>query len=283
MPNALDLRRRIKGVRNIQKITRAMKMVAAVRLRKAQERVKDNLPYYQGMEQVITAVLGGGEELQSPLFTKREVARTGYLVIGADKGLAGSYGSNLVKAMQRQLNRVESAGLVIVGRKVRDYFARRKVVIDKAYIGISEKPEYRYAADIGAVLIQLFTSGKYDQVYLVYTKFCSSAVQQVAVELLLPITDGEAASPSVATQQIYEPSLAGVVDEAAGKWLEAAIYRGLIHAAASEVASRLQAMSLATDNAQDLISQLVLEYNKVRQANITREISEIVGGAEALR
>ncbi|MBP2637551.1 MAG: synthase gamma chain [Firmicutes bacterium] len=282
MPNALDLRRRIKGVRNIQKITRAMKMVAAVRLRKAQERVKDNQLYFQGVKRVIEAVLKSGDEFQHPLFTEREIVRTGYLVIGADKGLAGSYGSNLVKAVQRQLNQAGQAGLVVVGRKVRDYFERRKAVIDKAYIGISEKPEYRYAAEIGAAVSELYTSGRYDKVDLIYTEFCSSSVQKITVEQLLPLVC-EAAPILLPAQQIYEPSMTEVLAEAAVKYLEAAVYRALIHAAASEVASRLQAMSLATDNAQDLISQLELDYNKVRQANITREISEIVGGAEALR
>jgi F-type H+-transporting ATPase subunit gamma len=282
MPNALDLRRRIKGIRNIQKITRAMKMVAAVRLRKAQERVKENLMYYQGMDRVMADVLSGGDEIQHPLFAKREVTRTAYVVLGADKGLAGSYGSNLVRAVQQRLNKTGNVGLVVVGKKVRDYFERRKAVIDKAYTGISEKPEYRYAAEISAAICELFISGRYDKIDLIYTEFCSSSVQQIKVEPLLPIT-AMASSILPVKQQIYEPSMPEVLEVVAGKWLEAAVYRGLIHAAASEVASRLQAMSLATDNAQDLISQLVLDYNKVRQANITREISEIVGGAEALR
>ena len=282
MPNPLDLRRRIKGVKNIQKITQAMKMVAAVRLRKAQERVKENLPYYQGLERVIADVLSSCEEFQDSLFVEREINRTGYLVIGADKGLAGSYGSNLGKAVQLHIGIESNVGLVVVGRKVRDYFQRRKVAIDKAYIGISEKPQVQYAIDISAALIDLFTSGKVDKVYLVYTQFCSPAVQQIAVECLLPIVN-EATSQSPMKEQIYEPSVTSVLAEAAVKWLEASVYRGLIHAAASEVAARLHAMSSATDNAQDLISQLVLEYNKVRQANITREISEIVGGSEALR
>lgn len=282
MPNALDLRRRIKGVKNIQKITQAMKMVAAVRLRKAQERVRDSLPYYQGLKAAIADMVKSGEEIQNGLFGKREVRRTGYLVIGADKGLAGSYGSNLVKALQRHIGGESRVGLVVVGRKVKDYFGRRKVEIDKAYIGISEKPQYQHAIDIGAAIMELFGSGKYDKVYLVYTKFCSSGNQQVVVEHLLPISIEETSQCQI-TQQIYEPSFSSVLEEVAAKWLEASVFRGLVHAAASEVASRLNAMSLATDNAQELISQLVLEYNKVRQANITREISEIVGGSEALR
>lgn len=282
MPNALDLRRRIKGVKNIQKITQAMKMVAAVRLRKAQERVKDNLPYCQGLTTAIGDVLNSGEDIEGTLFARREISRVGYLVIGADKGLAGSYGSNLVKTTQRHIGENRCVGFVVVGRKVRDYFMRRKADIDKAYIGISEKPSYQYAIEIGANIIDLFINEKYDKVYLAYTKFCSPAVQQVVVEPLLPISI-ETASARRAAQQIYDPSLSTVLEAVAAKWIEAMVYRGLIHAAASEVAARLNAMSLATDNAQDLISQLVLQYNKVRQANITREISEIVGGAQALR
>ncbi|SDD88114.1 ATP synthase F1 subunit gamma [Sporomusa acidovorans] len=282
MANALDLRRRIKGIKNIQKITQAMKMVAAVRLRKAQERVKDNHPYCQGLETAIVSVLNRGEDIRNQLFSKREVFRTGYLVIGADKGLAGSYGSNLGKAVQYHIGGNKHVGLVVVGRKVRDYFERRKVAVDKAYLGISEKPHYRYARDISTAVTELFTQGKYDRLYLVYTRFCSPAVQQVAIEPILPIAV-EADSDRPVIEQIYDPSFERISGEVVAKWLEAMVYRALIHAAASEVAARLHAMSLATDNAQDLISQLVLAYNKVRQANITREITEIVGGAEALR
>lgn len=282
MPNALDLRRRIRGIKNIQKITRAMKMVAAVRLRKAQERLKDNLPYFQGIREVMADVLSGAEQVPQALFQEREIKRTGFLVIGADKGLAGSYGSNLAKAVQRCLDKAGDAGLIVVGKKVRDYFERRKVVIDKAFIGISEKPEYRFATIISKEISELYNSGRYDKVYLIYTEFCSAGVQHIKIDALLPITV-PADSLLPGKQQIYEPDLPCVLEEVAAKWLEAAIYHSLIHAAASEVASRLQAMSLATDNAEDLISQLVLDYNKVRQANITREISEIVGGAQALR
>ncbi|WP_371364788.1 ATP synthase gamma chain [Sporomusa rhizae] len=284
MPNALDLRRRIKGIKNIQKITQAMKMVAAVRLRKAQERVKDSLPYYEGLEGTLLDVIASGEEFNSKLFEEREINHTGYLVIGADKGLAGSYGSNLVKAVQRHSSDTGHVSLVVVGRKVKDYFQRRRVEIDKWYVGISEKPEYRCAADIARNIAELFVTGRYDRVYLVYTKFFSPAVQQVVVEPVLPLViEPEALTQGRTVQQIYEPSLSEILDEVAKKWLEAAVYKGLVNAAASEVAARLNAMSLATDNAQELISQLVLEYNKVRQANITREITEIVGGAEALR
>ncbi|SMD08982.1 ATP synthase F1 subunit gamma [Sporomusa malonica] len=284
MPNALDLRRRIKGVKNIQKITQAMKMVAAVRLRKAQERVKDSVPYHSALVSAMRDILRSGEDITSTLFVERETSRSGYIVIGADKGLAGSYNSNLVKAVQRHIAGSNSVGLVVVGRKVRDYFLRRKVAVDKAYIGISEKPSYQYAVDIAKTIIEMYVSGIYDKVYLVYTKFCSPAIQQVVVDPILPVDLGDPASAlSRVAAQIYEPSLTSVLDEVVQKWIEASVYRGLVNSAASEVASRLNAMSLATDNAQDLISQLVLEYNKVRQANITREISEIVGGAEALR
>ena len=283
MPNALDLRRRIKGVKNIQKITQAMKMVAAVRLRKAQERVKDNAPYYEGVAALLRAIASSGEDITSPLYVPREVRRTGYVVIGADKGLAGSYGSNLVKAVQRHSSNQENVSLVVVGRKVRDYFQRRKVTIDRAYIGISEKPGCQNARDIARTILDKYLAGDYDRVCLIYTRFFSPAVQQVAAEVILPIAPEVEAGPQPALAQLFEPSLASILDEAAATWLEAAIYRALVNAAASEVAARLNAMSLATDNAQELISQLILEYNKVRQANITREISEIVGGAEALR
>jgi F-type H+-transporting ATPase subunit gamma len=283
MANALDLRRRIRGVKNIQKITQAMKMVAAVRLRKAQERVKESMPYYEGLTAALSDILLSGEDIASPLFLEREPTRTGYIVIGADKGLAGSYNSNLAKAVQRHIAG-HNVGLMVVGRKARDYFQRRKVCIDQAYTGISERPDYQSALEITAKAIGMYLAGNYDKVYIIYTRFCSPAVQQVVSECILPVS---LASPvTIKTRvipQIYEPSLANVLEAVATKWIEAVVYRGLVNSAASEVASRLNAMSLATENAQDLISQLVLEYNKVRQANITREISEIVGGAEALR
>jgi F-type H+-transporting ATPase subunit gamma len=241
------------------------------------------MPYYEGLTAALSDILLSGEEITSPLFLEREATRNGYIVVGADKGLAGSYNSNLAKAVQRRIAG-HNVGLMVVGRKARDYFQRRKASIDQAYTGISERPDYLSAVEITAKAIDLYLAGKYDRVYIIYTRFCSPAVQEVVAECVLPISLAtQATAKAGVTAQIYEPSLASVLEAVATKWIEAVVYSGLVNSAASEVASRLNAMSLATENAQDLISQLVLEYNKVRQANITREISEIVGGAEALR
>lgn len=284
MPSAREIRRRIKSVKNIQQITKAMKMVAAARLRRAQERASASRPYTDKMLELLTNVAAGAGDAAHPLLSVRPKKRVGYLIIGADKGLAGAYTSNLVREAVPQVSGRQDVGLVTVGRKPRDYFRRRGYQIDREYSGFSEKPTYEHAVQISRDIAAAFEAEQYDEIYLVYTRFISPVNTKPTTIKLLPVETSEVEDSQGGNQEyIFEPSSAEVLSLLLPKYLETVIYGGLLQSAASELGARMAAMGSATDNAQELISKLTLNYNKVRQANITREISEIVGGAEALK
>jgi F-type H+-transporting ATPase subunit gamma len=284
MPSAQDIRRRIKSVKNIEQITKAMKMVAAARLRRAQARAIASKPYTEKIREVLRNVAANAGDAVNPLLDVREVKRTGYLILGADKGLAGAYSSNVFKEVVPRITNKDTAGLIAVGRKVRDYFRRRKYAVEQEYTGFSDKPAYQHANEIAKAVAESYISGKYDEIYMVYTEFYSPLVQKPVTVKLLPLTDHTANSEEHGSQDyIFEPSAAEVMNLLLPKYLETAVYGALLQAAASELGARMTAMGSATDNAEELIAKLVLNYNKVRQASITREITEIVGGAEALK
>ena len=284
MASTQDIRRRIKSVRSIEQITKAMKMVAAARLRKAQERAYASQPFTEKILEVLGTVANSRLDVTHPLLAKREIKKSAYLILSADKGLAGAYSSNLMKealaAMEGKPK--EEIAIIAVGRKAKEYFSRRSYQIEREYLGFSERPTYEHATRIAAEVSADFTAGLYDEVYLVYTYFRSPINQHPTHLKLLPAQAPQAAEEA-ARDFIFEPSAESVLTVLLPRYLETVIYGGLMQAAASELGSRMTAMGSATDNAEELIHKLVLNYNKVRQATITREISEIVGGAEALK
>lgn len=282
MPSAQDIRRRIKSVKSIQQITKAMKMVAAARLRKAQERAITSRPFTEKIRQVMASVAHNARDAVHPLLEVRAVKRVGYLILSSDKGLAGAYSSNVIKeALSHVINR-ENTGFITVGRRARDYFKRRGYPVDAEYSGFTERPTYQNAVEIARHIAGSFTAGDYDEIYLVYTQFISPLNQKPQVIRLLPIDSSSDAEESK-TEYIFEPSAPDVLNILLPRYIETVIYGALLQSAASELGARMTAMESATENAEELISKLVLNYNKVRQATITREISEIVGGAEALK
>ena len=287
MSSTSDIRRRIKSVKSIQQITKAMKMVAAARLRKAQDKAMASKPYTDKIIAMLTNVAQGAGEVSHPLLSVREVKKVAYLVLTADKGLAGAYSSNVIKEALPFVQGRENVSICSLGRKGRDYFKRRGYVIDREYIGISERPTYQDAVQVARDMAQDYLTAKYDEIHIVYTRFYSPGHFKPESLKLLPLDPPKQeegpASGSAAQPIIFEPSATIVLKALLPKYLETVIYGALTQAAASELGSRMLAMSSATDNAQELITSLILNYNKVRQANITREISEIVGGAEALR
>ncbi|WP_373325481.1 ATP synthase F1 subunit gamma [Sporomusa paucivorans] len=283
MANARDIRRRIKSVKNIQQITKAMKMVAAARLRRAQERAIASRPYTDKIREVLASVTANAGDASHPLLEVREVKQVGYLVLSADKGLAGAYSSNLIKEVLPQVRGKDNARLVTVGRKARDYFKRRGYKIDGEYFGFSEKPAYQDAVMLAELMADKFESGEYDEIYLTYTHFYSPVNQKPTTIKLLPVTGTGDGEETPQTEYIFEPSAGEVLSLLLPRYLETVIYGALLQSSASELGSRMTAMGSATDNAQELISKLTLNYNKVRQATITSEINEIVGGAEALK
>ncbi|SFL62596.1 ATP synthase F1 subunit gamma [Pelosinus propionicus] len=282
MPNAQDIRRRIKSVKNIEQITKAMKMVAAARLRKAQEKAAASLPYTEKVREVLASVAGHASDLSHPLLEVREVNNIAYLVLSADKGLAGAYSSNVIKEVVPRIAGKTNCSVITVGRKARDYFKHRGYRIDEEFTGFSEKPTLQHAIAIARSVAEGFKSGRYDEIHLSYTVFHSAITQKATTVKLLPIEDVTAvdANPS---DYIFEPSAEEVLNHLVPQYLETTIYGALLQASASELGARMTAMGSATDNAEELIAKLILNYNKIRQATITREISEIVGGAEALK
>ena len=285
MANLQDIRRRIKSVKSIQQITKAMKMVAAARLRRAQEAAVANKPYAAKMRQVITDIASkAGDDVDHPLLKVREDGKKLYLVIASDKGLAGAYASSVFKEAVAHIGDKATADLIVVGKKTKEHFGNRDYTIVKDFIGISERPAYDDARRIAQDLIRRFTEGEYKEVCMVYTRFVSAISAVPTTIQLLPFAGlGEGEVKSAGTEYIYEPSAGEVLGFLLPQYLVTTIYAALLQASASELSSRMTAMSNATDNAQELIQKLDLHYNKVRQANITREITEIVGGAEALK
>ena len=285
MSSTSDIRRRIKSVKSIQQITKAMKMVAAARLRKAQDKALASKPYTDKIIAMLTNVAQGAGEVSHPLLSVREVKQVAYLILTSDKGLAGAYSSNVIKEALPFVQDRENVSICSMGRKGRDYFKRRGYVIDREYIGISERPTYQDAVQVARDMAQDYLTAKYDEIHIVYTRFFSPGHFKPESLKLLPLDPPkqDESTASVAQPIIFEPSATVVLKALLPKYLETVIYGALTQSAASELGSRMLAMSSATDNAQELITSLILNYNKVRQANITREISEIVGGAEALR
>ncbi|MCI6869963.1 MAG: ATP synthase F1 subunit gamma [Selenomonadales bacterium] len=281
MASLQDIRRRIKSVKSIQQITNAMNKVATSRLRSAKEAAVANKPYADKMAQVVSDVAANAGDFSHPLLEVRQEGKRLLLVIAADKGLAGAYSSNAFKEAVSQVEDKADTEIVAVGRKTREYFVNRSYTVASDYIGFSERPKYDNAKAIANDIIARFQSGEVKEVYMVYTRFVSAISCVPETVKLLPF--GQLSQDGPHAEYIYEPNAADVLGYLLPQYLVTTIYAALLQAAASELSSRMNAMSNATDNAQELIAKLDLHYNKVRQAGITREITEIVGGAEALK
>lgn len=283
MASLQDIRRRIKSVKSIQQITNAMNMVATSRLRQAKEAAVANKPYAEKMAQVVSEVAANVTDFSHPLLETHPGGKRLILAMASDKGLAGAYSSNAIKEAVAQIEDKGNTQIIAVGRKVKDYFANRSYSICSEYTGISERPKYEHAKAIADDIIARFESGDIEEVYMVYTRFVSAINCVPETVKLLPFSGLAAEEGGIRTEYIYEPDAAEVLGYLLPQYLVTTIYAALLQAAASELSSRMNAMSNATDNAQELIAKLDLHYNKVRQAGITREITEIVGGAEALK
>ena len=282
MASLQDIRRRIKSVKSIQQITNAMNMVATSRLRKAKEAAVANKPYADKMAQVVSDIAANAGDFTHPLLEARQEGKKLILVMASDKGLAGAYASNAFKEAVAGIEDKSNTEIVAVGRKTDAFFKNRDYEVAKSYIGISERPSYDNAKEIAVDLISRFVSGEVKEISMVYTRFVSAISCVPETVQLLPFGN-LAGQGGTHAEYIYEPDAQSVLGYMLPQYLVTTIYAALLQAAASELSSRMNAMSNATDNAQELIAKLDLHYNKVRQANITREIPEIVGGAEALK
>jgi len=287
MPSLIDLRRRIRAVKSTQQITKAMKMIAASRLRRAQERVVSARPFAQRMLKVLNGLVSRVEQDTHPLLRTAAPAnaRPLLIVISADRGLCGSFNSNIIKAAGQFIvkeGQGHQVALGLIGRKGRDFFRRRGFDVRYEAVGIFQRLSFDDAVALADAAIEEFTSGRASSVYLVYNEFKSVMSQRIVVERLLPIPrlEGEeAAGPT--TEYLYEPSPAEIFKDLLPRHVQVQVYRALLESNAAFFAAQMTAMDAATRNSADMLDNLTLYMNKVRQAAITREIIEVVSGAAA--
>jgi F-type H+-transporting ATPase subunit gamma len=286
MATMRQIRSRIRVAKNIQQITKAMKMVAAARLKRAQDRVQAARPYSEKMREVMGSLAGAAAgAVEHPLLEKREVQNTGVILITADRGLAGSYNSSIIRRASEFLKDFDNQRMkmYIVGKKGNLFFRRRGFNVVETLSVNANAVAFSEAVEITRVIRTAFENGDIDELYIVYTKFLTAMTQQPKVIKLLPIETPDADDSGPAADYIFEPEPAKLLGELLPRYLVNQIYQALLESIASEHGARMTSMSSATDNAGKMISSLTLSLNRARQAGITKEISEIVGGAEALK
>jgi len=278
-----DIKRRIRGIRNTRQITKAMELVSSAKLRKAREKLETTRPYFDTVYESIQEILSTTGDISHPFLEVREVEKSLYIVVTADRGLAGGYNSNILRLVESEIrDKKEDTLLVVVGYKGRDYFKRRGYNVVGEFVGITEEPFFSDAQEIGRLVMELYEKKEIDEVKLAYTKFITTISQQANIIKLLPsdIKGEEGGKISVVE---YEPSPEEVLDYLIPKYIESTIYGALMESSCSEQGARRTAMESATDNAEEMIDDLTVSFNRARQAAITSELSEIVAGAEALK
>jgi F-type H+-transporting ATPase subunit gamma len=284
MPSLIDIRRRIRSVKNTQQITKAMKMISAAKLRRAQERVVSSRPYGSLLRKVLAnvaaAVASDDNAGQNPLLVRRDEQRIMLIVITGDKGLAGGFNANLIRAAQRfgsERNGV-AIKMELIGRKGRDFFRKRGADILADHVGLAAKVQYDDLAAIARKAMELYKNEEIDAVYVLYNEFKSVAVQKVALARILPLEIPELTEP---VDYIYEQPPIELLSALIPRYVELEVYRAMLESAAAEHAARMTAMDSASTNAGEMIEKLTLYMNRVRQASITKEIIEVVSGAAA--
>lgn len=280
-----DIKRKIKSINNTKQITQAMQLVSTAKLKRSRVRLDKTRPYFDTIQHTIADIFQKSKNIEHVFVNDREIKKTLYIVVTADRGLCGGYNINAMKTVVNQIEDKSKASIITIGLKSRGYFSRRGYEIVESYTGISEKPNYIDAITIGNRAIELFIAGEVDDVKLVYTKFVSTISQQPRTIQLLPVPKGEqkADADEEFVYVAYEPSPQVVLDYVIPKFVQSTIYGALVESSASEQGARRVAMENATDNAEEMLGNLTLSFNQARQAAITQEITEIVGGAEALK
>jgi F-type H+-transporting ATPase subunit gamma len=288
MATLRDIQRRIRSVQSTQKITRAMKLVAAAKLRRAQERILSARPYANKMSELLgNLVSGAAADATHPLLEQREGPRRQIVIITADRGLAGAFNANILRRAVELIRESSTADvtLIVVGRKARDFFRRRPHTIKRDMIGFWDRLAYSHAAELADGFMQQYLDNELDEVFLLYNEFRSVAVQRPVRQQLLPIprtdvAEGEGAAP---VDYIYEPGPEAILGDLLPRHVRMQVYRALMESLAGEYGARMTAMEAATKNAKEMIDVLTIQYNKARQEKITKELLDIVGGAEALK
>ncbi len=290
MANLRDIQRRIKSVKNTQQITKAMKMVSAAKLRRAQEEITAARPYAEKMLGLISSLASKASSDSHPLLAGGEGTKVGVVLVTSDRGLCGGFNSTLIRKLERYI-RSKSGGdvaLYLLGKRGMEYFKRRTSETMKAAALGNARPEYSMAVGVADDLIGAYLRGELAEVHLIFSEFKSALVQEPVMQQLLPIVPegGEEAAPAGEGDQgeyLYEPDEAGVLAALLPKYVEVQVFRALLESSASEHGARMTAMDSASKNASEMIGSLTLTYNRLRQAAITRELMEIIGGAEALK
>ncbi|TCS83404.1 ATP synthase F1 subunit gamma [Tepidibacillus fermentans] len=286
MQGTREIKRRIRSVQNTQQITKAMKMVAAAKLRRAQERAEASRPYTDKIREVIGAIASATEDVSHPLLETREIKKTGYIVMTSDRGLAGGYNANILRLLTSTVKERHQSNdeysIFVIGRKGRDFLKKRNYPLIGEIVGLSDSPQFADIKQIAKTAVAMYAEKVFDELYLVYNRFNSAISQTPVVEKLLPLADLADSGAGNYSPYEFEPSAIEVLNDLLPRFAETVIYNALLNAKASEHGARMTAMGNATDNATEMIATLTLNYNRARQASITQEISEIVGGANAL-
>lgn len=263
-----------------------MEMVSASKLNRAEQNSQNFIPYSEKIQEVVASIAAGGGDASHPMLEAREVKRTGYLVITSDRGLAGAYNSSVLRKVYQQIHQhhtsADEYALITMGRVGRDFFRKRNMPVDRDITGLADQPDFADIKDIASETVQLFTDGEIDQLNIYYNHYVSAMTQEVTEKKVLPLTDINKEGKAATSSYEYEPNQEDILEVLLPQYAESIIFGALLDGKASEHASRMTAMKSATDNADDLIGDLSLSYNRARQAAITQEITEIVGGAAAL-
>lgn len=286
MAGGKEIKTKIGSIKNTQKITNAMEMVAASKMKKAQERMEESRPYADAIRNVIGHIAQGNLDFTHPYLEEREVKRVGYIVISTDRGLCGGLNANEFKAVLRDVQQWDESGVEVsfaaVGSKATSFFKRIAGSLTSQASNLGDKPSVNDVIGTVAVMLKAFDEGKIDRLFLVYNKFVNTMTQDPVINQLLPLPKSDEAKRDYAWDYIYEPDAKTILNTLMQRFVESQVYQGVVDNTASEQAARMVAMKAATDNAGELIDDLQLVYNKARQAAITQEISEIVSGAGAV-
>lgn len=288
-----EYKRRIRSVNNTKQITKAMKMVDAAKLRKAQEKAEASRPYTGKLQEVLARLVAISAQVKHPLLERHDpIKRVTYVVVTADRGLCGAFNTNIIRQANQAISEDErpvEAGIVAVGRKARDFYRKRGYYMQGDFINLGDKLDYTQAREIGQFIAQLYEEGAADEVYLVYAHFINAMRQVPSVQKVLPVETPEEITAEAeefakfAPDYIYEPNIDDILISLLPRYLMSQVYHAMLESKASEHGARMTAMGSATENASELVDILTLEMNKARQASITNEILEISSGSEALK
>jgi F-type H+-transporting ATPase subunit gamma len=279
-----DIQTRITSTKKTSQITKAMEMVSASKLNRAETNAKSFVPYMNKIQEVVTSVAAGSQGVTNPMLVSRPVKKTGYLLITSDRGLAGAYNSNVIRAVSNRIKERHSSNdefaIIALGRVGADFFRKKGYNVIETVVGLPDQPSFADVKDIANKAVGMFSAEAYDELFLFYNHYVSAIQQDVTEKKVLPLTDLNTSGKLVSYE--FEPSAEEILEVLLPQYAESLIYGALLDGKASEHAARMTAMRNATDNAKEIINNLTLKYNRARQAAITQEITEIVGGAAAL-